>query len=213
MSFRRCCVGLETLLDDLGAPLTAGELLQEPHSPPDVAVVGLRVVTLGYVVFRKFTQHDWYLRYKQSPHRKKLPTFCCAAVAIALARVSESGQTLGAVANGSIINGGEVIGVIPDFLKLKEVVHTGLTKLITTSNMHQRKLKMHELSDGFITLPGGFGTLEELFEIITWAQLGLHQKPIGLLNINGFYSDLLKMLNTMVRTNLLKSENLRLLTY
>ena len=118
---------------------------------------------------------------------------------------------MGAVANGSIINGGEVIGVIPDFLKLKEVVHTGLTKLITTSNMHQRKLKMHELSDGFITLPGGFGTLEELFEIITWAQLGLHQKPIGLLNINGFYSDLLNMLNTMVRTNLLKSENLRLL--
>lgn len=77
--------------------------------------------------------------------------------------------------------------------------------------MHERKLKMHELSDGFITLPGGFGTLEELFEIITWAQLGLHQKPIGLLNINGFYDDLISMLETMVAKGLLKMENFELL--
>ena len=77
--------------------------------------------------------------------------------------------------------------------------------------MHERKLKMHELSDGFITLPGGFGTLEELFEIITWAQLGLHQKPIGLLNINGFYDDLIKMLETMVAKGLLKMANFELL--
>lgn len=77
--------------------------------------------------------------------------------------------------------------------------------------MHQRKLKMHELSDGFIALPGGLGTLEELFEIITWAQLGLHQKPIGLLNINGFYNDLTNMLETMVVKGFLKMENLELL--
>ena len=118
---------------------------------------------------------------------------------------------MGAVANGVLKNNGSAIGVIPDFLKKKEVVHLGLTELITTRNMHERKLQMHELSDGFVTLPGGFGTLEELFEIITWAQLGLHQKPIGLLNINGFYDHLLVMLQNMVDTQLLKPENMELL--
>jgi uncharacterized protein (TIGR00730 family) len=94
---------------------------------------------------------------------------------------------------------------------MKEVVHLGLSELITTENMHERKLKMHEISDGFITLPGGFGTFEELFEIITWAQLGLHQKPIGLLNINGFYDDLISMLEIMVSKGFLKLDNLELL--
>jgi len=118
---------------------------------------------------------------------------------------------MGKVAKAALDNHGNVIGVIPEFLKLKEVVHLGLHELITTNNMHERKLKMHDLSDGFITLPGGFGTLEELFEIITWAQLGLHQKPIGLLNINGFYNDLISMLETMVSKGLLKMVNLELL--
>lgn len=118
---------------------------------------------------------------------------------------------MGKVAQASLDNQGKVIGVIPEFLKLKEVVHLGLNELITTENMHERKLKMHELSDGFITLPGGFGTFEELFEIITWAQLGLHQKPIGLLNINGFYDDLIRMLETMVVKGFLKLDNLELL--
>jgi len=106
---------------------------------------------------------------------------------------------------------GHVIGVIPEFLKKKEVVHLGLSELITTQNMHERKLKMSELSDGFIAMPGGFGTLEELFEIITWSQLGLHQKPIGLLNVNGFYNALLSLLETMVRKGFLKMENFELL--
>ncbi|WP_299440498.1 TIGR00730 family Rossman fold protein [uncultured Aquimarina sp.] len=118
---------------------------------------------------------------------------------------------MGKVAEGALTHKGKVIGVIPEFLKLKEVVHLGLTELVTTDNMHQRKMKMHELSDGFITLPGGFGTLEELFEIITWSQLGLHQKPIGLLNINGFYDDLLKLLENMVRNGFLKTDNYELL--
>ena len=118
---------------------------------------------------------------------------------------------MGKVAQGVLDNHGKVIGVIPEFLKLKEVVHLGLSQLITTSNMHERKLKMHELSNGFITLPGGYGTLEELFEIMTWAQLGLHQKPIGLLNINGFYNDLIKMLDRMVVNGFLKLINLDLL--
>ena len=114
---------------------------------------------------------------------------------------------MGKIAQASLSNHGKVIGVIPEFLKMKEVVHLGLTELITTVNMHERKLKMHELSDGFITLPGGFGTFEELFEIITWAQLGLHQKPIGLLNVNGFYDNLISMLETMVAKGLLKMAN------
>lgn len=118
---------------------------------------------------------------------------------------------MGHVAKAVLDNQGKVIGVIPEFLKLKEVVHLGLTQLITTDNMHQRKLKMHDLSDGFIALPGGFGTLEELFEIITWSQLGLHQKPIGLLNCNGFYDDLISMLETMVANGFLKMAAMELL--
>jgi uncharacterized protein (TIGR00730 family) len=118
---------------------------------------------------------------------------------------------MGIIARASLDLHGKVIGVIPEFLKLREVVHLGLHELITTNNMHERKLKMHELSDGFIALPGGFGTLEELFEIITWAQLGLHQKPIGLLNSNGFYDDLINMLERMTMKGLLKFENLSLL--
>jgi len=118
---------------------------------------------------------------------------------------------MGTIAKTVLDGKGEVIGIIPDFLKKKEVVHLGLSRLITTQNMHERKLKMQELSDGFIALPGGFGTLEELFEIITWLQLGLHQKPIGLLNVNGFYDDLLKLLETMVRNGFLKIANFELL--
>lgn len=118
---------------------------------------------------------------------------------------------MGRVAEGVLENGGKVTGVIPDFLKTKEVVHSNLTELVTTEDMHERKMKMNELSDGFIALPGGFGTFEELFEIVTWAQLGLHKKPIGLLNINGFYDDLIEMLKTMVRKGLLKKENFDIL--
>ncbi len=117
---------------------------------------------------------------------------------------------MGQVSSGVLDNNGTVTGVIPEFLKTKEVVHTGLTNLITTHDMHQRKLKMHDLSDGFIALPGGFGTLEELFEILTWAQLGLHKKPIGILNSNGYYDDLLEMMNNMVRKGLLKEEYMNL---
>ncbi|MFO8147790.1 MAG: TIGR00730 family Rossman fold protein [Gillisia sp.] len=117
---------------------------------------------------------------------------------------------MGQVAKGALFNNGKVTGVIPDFLKTKEVVHTGLTSLITTKDMHERKLKMHDLSDGFIALPGGFGTLEELFEILTWGQLGLHKKPIGILNINGYYDDLIELLHNMVRKGLLKEENMNL---
>jgi len=118
---------------------------------------------------------------------------------------------MGKVAQSALDHGGKVVGVIPNFLKTREVSHSGLSELLITENMHERKLKMHELSDGIITLPGGYGTLEELFEMITWAQLGLHQYPIGLLNVNGFYDDLLKMLEKMVTQGFLKQENYEML--
>lgn len=111
---------------------------------------------------------------------------------------------MGKVAEGVLDNNGNVIGVIPDFLTTKEVVHEGLTELIITETMHERKIKMHELCSGLIALSGGFGTMEELFEALTWAQLGLHQKPIGLLNSNGFYDDLLKLIQTMITKQLLQ---------
>lgn len=118
---------------------------------------------------------------------------------------------MGILAKSVLDHHGKVIGIIPEFLKKKEVVHLGLTELITTQNMHDRKLRMQQESDGFIALPGGMGTLEELFEILTWSQLGLHSKPIGLLNVNHFYDDLLQLLENMVRKGLLKMENFNLL--
>jgi uncharacterized protein (TIGR00730 family) len=93
---------------------------------------------------------------------------------------------MGAVADSVLNNHGKVIGVLPYFLKSKEIAHDGLTELILVESMHERKMKMHDLCDGIIALPGGFGTLEELFEILTWGQLGLHKKPVGVLNVNGF---------------------------
>lgn len=114
---------------------------------------------------------------------------------------------MGTIAQGALEAKGRVIGVIPDFLKIREVYHTELTQLIVTNTMHERKLKMHELSDGIIMLPGGFGTLEEFFEVLTWGQLGLHQYPIGILNTNGYYNDLMKMLKSMVNKGFVKQQN------
>ena len=118
---------------------------------------------------------------------------------------------MGQVADGALGKNGKVIGVIPDFLKRKEVFHPHISELIVVETMHQRKLKMHELSDGFMALPGGYGTLEELFEIITWGQLGLHQKPIGVLNCDGFFDSMLQFLDTMVAQGFLKQENREML--
>lgn len=118
---------------------------------------------------------------------------------------------MGAVANGSLSKGGEVIGVLPVFIKDKGIAHKNLTELILVETMHERKTKMNEMSDGVIALPGGFGTLEEFFETLTWGQLGLHRKPVGLLNINGFYDSLKILAKTMVEKGFLREENRKML--
>lgn len=118
---------------------------------------------------------------------------------------------MGAVADGALEAGGEVIGVLPGFLRSVEIEHTGLTEIHHVESMHQRKAKMDDLSDGVIALPGGYGTLEELFEMLTWAQLGLHKKPVALLNVAGFYDGLLNVLQNMVDKGFLKTANQKML--
>ncbi|WP_118972108.1 LOG family protein [Taibaiella koreensis] len=118
---------------------------------------------------------------------------------------------MGAVANGALHANGKVTGVLPHFLRTKEISHEELTELVMVESMHERKTKMNELCDGVIALPGGFGTLEELFEMLTWGQLGLHRKPIGLLNVNGFYDSLISLLEHMTESGLLKEVNRRML--
>jgi hypothetical protein len=114
---------------------------------------------------------------------------------------------MGAVANGALSEKGKVIGVLPHFLAKKEIAHPDLSELILVDSMHERKAKMNELCDGVIALPGGFGTLDELFEMLTWAQLGIHQKPIGVLNVNNFYKALLELIDNMVIQGTLKPVN------
>ena len=118
---------------------------------------------------------------------------------------------MGALADAVLESKGEVIGILPHFLRKKEVAHEGLTKLILVESMHDRKTMMNDHSDAVIALPGGFGTLEELFEMLTWAQLGLHEKPIGILNVAGYFDHLISFLNHMVEQGLLKKANLDML--
>ncbi|RSK31825.1 LOG family protein [Hymenobacter metallilatus] len=114
---------------------------------------------------------------------------------------------MGAIADSALAHGGQVIGVIPDFLVAKEVEHRGVTELHIVKSMHERKLMMADLAEGFVAMPGGYGTLEELFEVLTWGQLGLHQKPIGVLNVAGYYDHLLRALDHMADEALLRREN------
>lgn len=114
---------------------------------------------------------------------------------------------MGEVANTVLKAGGEVIGVLPRNLFRREVPHDGLTQLIEVSSMHERKAMMAELADGFIALPGGLGTLEELFEILTWAQLGLHHNPCGILNIRGYYDALNQFLDLSVSEGFIRPQH------
>jgi uncharacterized protein (TIGR00730 family) len=120
---------------------------------------------------------------------------------------------MGIIADAVMNSGGQAIGVIPQALVDKELAHRGITELRTVRSMHERKALMAELSDGFVALPGGFGTLEELCEILTWAQLGLHKKPFGLLNISGFYDHFLRFLDHIVETRLLRPQHRELVLH
>jgi len=114
---------------------------------------------------------------------------------------------MGVLADAVLKAGGEAVGVIPERLMGREVGHKGLTKLHVVRSMHERKALMADMSDAFVALPGGFGTLEEFCEVVTWAQLGLHAKPCGVLNVSGYYSPLLAMFDHAVEERFLKPEN------
>lgn len=118
---------------------------------------------------------------------------------------------MGVIADTVLAEGGQVTGVIPSALATKDVIHGGLTETHVTDNMHARKAKMAELSDAFVALPGGYGTLEELFEVVTWGQLGLHNKPLGILNTGGYYDGLLEWIDAAVAESFIKPEHRKLI--
>jgi uncharacterized protein (TIGR00730 family) len=144
------------------------------------------------------------------PVYKEAATALGAALAkagIGLVYGGASVGLMGAVADGALASGGEVIGVIPQSLVAKELSHKGLTELHVTTSMHERKAMMADLSDGFIALPGGVGTLEELFEIWTWGQLGFHKKGVGVLNVAGFYDGLIGFLDHVAREKFMQPQH------
>lgn len=114
---------------------------------------------------------------------------------------------MGEIADAGLAAGGEVIGVIPRALLDKELGHRGVQELVVVNSMHERKAKMAELSDAFVALPGGFGTLEELCEVLTWSQLGFHDKPCALLDVDGYWKPLVEMFDNAVRCGFLRAEN------
>ncbi len=118
---------------------------------------------------------------------------------------------MGDLATRLVVLGGTVTGVIPQLLFKKEIAHAGLTKLHTVKDMHERKKLMYELSDAFLVLPGGMGTMDELFEILTWKQLGLHSKPIALLNVNNYYDPIISFLDNATDKGLVKPQDRKLL--
>jgi hypothetical protein len=134
-----------------------------------------------------------------------------AARGVGLVYGGASVGVMGAVADAVLARGGEVIGVIPKALLKKEVAHEGVTAMHVTDTMHQRKALMSELSDAFVTLPGGIGTFDELFETWTWAQLGYHGKPFGMLNVAGYYDMLLTFLDHVVEQGFLRPEYRRMI--
>jgi uncharacterized protein (TIGR00730 family) len=149
------------------------------------------------------------------------PEFAAAAQALG-ALLGGQGLTLvyggaevglmGLVADATLAAGGQVVGVIPRHLFGREIAHRNLTELVEVGSMHERKQKMYELSDAFVALPGGMGTLEELTEIATWAQLGLHRKPIATLDVNGYWAAFHAFLGQAVHHGFMKPENLNLIT-
>ncbi len=146
-------------------------------------------------------------------HRAAAATFADVLAARDIELVYGGGCVglMGVLADTMLACGGRVIGVIPHALMQREVGHRGLTELTVVDSMHERKATMAALADGFVALPGGFGTLEELFEILTWAQLGLHGKPCGVLNVDGYFDSLLKFLDHAVEQGFVRCEHRDLL--
>jgi len=134
-----------------------------------------------------------------------------AAAGMGLVYGGASIGLMGAVADAALVGGAEVIGVLPDVLAEKEIAHARLSRLELVSTMHQRKARMAELADAFLILPGGYGTLEELLEAVTWAQLALHAKPCILINTIGYWNGLLTFLDSAVAAGFLKAKNRQLL--
>lgn len=130
-----------------------------------------------------------------------------------LALVYGGGKTglMGAVADGALASGGEAIGVIVESMNTPALAHPGLTRLEVTARIHERKARMYELADGFVALPGGFGTFDELFETLTWAQIGEHDKPVGLLNVRNYYDRLLAALDLAVDEGFVFAEHRRII--
>lgn len=118
---------------------------------------------------------------------------------------------MGTIANTVLENGGEVVGIIPEFLDKMEVGHPNLTEMHVVETMHERKALMEKMCDGIVTMPGGYGSMDELFEILSWSQLGLHTKPVGLLNVNGFYDLMIRQLDHMTEEGFLKQQNREIL--
>jgi uncharacterized protein (TIGR00730 family) len=137
----------------------------------------------------------------------------CAERGLGIVYGGGSVGLMGELAEAAVAARVEVIGVIPRPLATKEFAHSGLSELHVVESMHERKATMNALSDGFIALPGGLGTLEETFEVLTWAQLGIHGKPVGVLNVEGYYDGLLQWLSHTVRQGLVRREHLALLLF
>ena len=135
-----------------------------------------------------------------------------AAAGLGLVYGGASVGLMGAVADAALASGGEVIGVLPEILAGSEIAHNGLTNLEIVRTMHERKARMAHLADAFVILPGGYGTLDELMEIATWAQLKIHAKPCVLVNTKGYWNGLLAFLDTAVEAGFLKEKNRALLT-
>jgi len=134
-----------------------------------------------------------------------------AAAGLGLVYGGASAGLMGAVADAALAGGAEVIGVLPEVLAGNEIAHAGLTRLELVATMHERKARMAELADAFLVLPGGYGTLEELLEVVTWAQLRLHAKPVILINTAGYWDGFLAFLDTAVAAGFLKARNRELL--
>lgn len=131
---------------------------------------------------------------------------------ITLAYGAGSTGLMGALANGALELRGEVIGVIPQMFNTPQLMHNGLSRLEIVETMHQRKARLIDISDAFVALPGGFGTFEELFEILTWAQIGLHRKPVGLLNVRNYFAPLLKVINHARQEGFIYEEHLQFIS-